>query len=1376
MDQDLKDCRKNSCSGPLFIMGLPRSGTTALAKSIATLDDFFIPHVEGHIMYWLLEGIKDALNKSEKTYQAFHPSSILHNKGNFEKLLAWVEAAIDGFEKEVGGQRGKRWIEKTPDIAQIRMMPTLQRVFRSAKFIFVYRHPRDQVQSQRRTHNPDRSDADLLRYWVDCLKEYRTMIRPMIDRGRLLEIRQEDIIVDPHGTAEQIGRLLCLSIEDSGKIGDFLARQSVNRTRKVEGMPRVSQYAGQVTPEFVYFMNALCKDEMTQWGYSINEAGSGKAESIEEMPAADSTAYGHRPDTAGEYAEEQGAPQSGLEAANSVPAIWNHSEGAPKVDIVMQATGVHGWNISDGWINAARKLKRLHRVFCPKSDWGDLHIRDDDGLFEYLAKPQADLIILLGFDWHSQMLHASPRWQERWNNSKIVKVLYIHESIEDNCRLFENDAMKKAVASAAGCVDAIVYNDYTDRELLEKLHDRVMWQPFGIDDSIFKVRKKIEDRIGRAFFRGKTASFVGSTKTYEQRRRLVEFLQEKNAVDLLQFTEGPVTGDDLANDFNKYRIALNFPTLGHNFPSRVYEAMSCGCALVTNRTGIPQHDGLFTDGKHVMYYSTREEMLEKVVMLMKNRDLAYRIASEGGQYVHKNFTLEKLTADIITWIDNHIPEIEKRRNMQRYISPGKLADRIVIDGVIFQLQKQRPAGIYRVWISLLEQLAKSEISNEVLLLDRGGTAPFIKGIRRREIDEYDAMSFERDAMYLQDICKEENAVLFISTYYTYPENTHSLLMLHDMIPEIKGMDLAEEQWRAKAKAIDRAGAYLSVSEATKNDFRKIYPNYADRMVYIVSNAVSDAFRPHAKEDTDRFKREHGIRRPYFLLSGSRMGYKNAALFFRAFSLLENRKDFEIFCTGGAGELEETFHPFVGEVKYHVKYLSDIDLSIALSGAVALVYPSQYEGFGLPVLEAMSSGCPVITCTNSSLPEVAGEAALFVDEHDVGGMLDALKKIQNPELRESLLDKGFENSKRYSWEISARNLIEAVRETRVRLKGASPNPSDPINTSGQIMYLLERNKEDKTLLNAMEQIKRMFFDRTTFEEDALVSSEKIISHMNGKVFDLMRRGSGSNVVDPFWYYWLGLALTKRKLLKEAFSAFIKSIKRFLKIPGYKWRVAFLAAEVAYRIGEHAMAWELLTQFVLKEYPNYNEAQQLLKLLENEMQSGRAGERQAHPRVRSGGPDIRQILKDIHRLTAENRSEQAMEDVSEALKRYPDSPDLMNVKGELMFHSGDIEGAVAAFTELVRRWPTYGTALNNLGAVQWHAGDTKSALKHFSAALKVDPENRDAVYNLGNLLMSLNNTGEARGLYASYLSRHPDDDEMSRLMKVTELKLGEEVSQT
>ena len=148
--------------------------------------------------------------------------------------------------------------------------------------------------------------------------------------------------------------------------------------------------------------------------------------------------------------------------------------------------------------------------------------------------------------------------------------------------------------------------------------------------------------------------------------------------------------------------------------------------------------------------------------------------------------------------------------------------------------------------------------------------------------------------------------------------------------------------------------------------------------------------------------------------------------------------------GRKPRIRANFKPYVRDTSCHIHYLKDTDLTIAYSGAEALVYPSMYEGFGLPVLEAMQSGCPVIACDTSSLPEVAGDAALLVDSSDVAAMRNSLIQVQDPSTREDLIQRGYQNARRFTWQSTGAKLIAALEDMADRLPTVQPNPGDPIH--------------------------------------------------------------------------------------------------------------------------------------------------------------------------------------------------------------------------------------------------------------------------------------------------------------------------------------------
>lgn len=356
--------------------------------------------------------------------------------------------------------------------------------------------------------------------------------------------------------------------------------------------------------------------------------------------------------------------------------------------------------------------------------------------------------------------------------------------------------------------------------------------------------------------------------------------------------------------------------------------------------------------------------------------------------------------------------------------------KIIIDGVFFQLYR---TGIARVWTSLLEEWAATNIAEHLIVLDRVGSAPKIPGIAYRQVPGYDYRITDSDREMLQQVCDDEGADLFISTYYTTPLSTPSVFMAYDMIPEVVGANLNEPMWKEKHHAIRHASAYIAISENTANDLAKFFPEIAPKSVTVAQCGAQSFFSPASQEDIKDFKNKYGISKPYFISVGGGADYKNSILFFKAFAQLASKQGFEIVCTGSGVLLEGELRKYTLGSVVHKLQLNDEELRLAYVGAVALVYPSKYEGFGLPVLEALSCGCPVITCPNASIPEVAGEAALYVNDEDVEGLADALCEVQKPKIRNSLIAAGLEQAKKFSWSKMAKMVSSALIDaTLVRL--------------------------------------------------------------------------------------------------------------------------------------------------------------------------------------------------------------------------------------------------------------------------------------------------------------------------------------------------------
>jgi glycosyltransferase involved in cell wall biosynthesis len=349
--------------------------------------------------------------------------------------------------------------------------------------------------------------------------------------------------------------------------------------------------------------------------------------------------------------------------------------------------------------------------------------------------------------------------------------------------------------------------------------------------------------------------------------------------------------------------------------------------------------------------------------------------------------------------------------------------KIIIDAIFFQYNR---SGIARVWKSLLEEWTRDGFVGNLLVLDRQGTAPQIAGITYRMIPAHNYATPEQDKAMLQQVCDEEGADLFISTYYTAPITTPSVFMAYDMIPEVMNWDISgNAAWIQKHAGIRHAGAFIAISHNTAKDLRRYFPTITADQVSVAHCGVD--FKSPGADRIVSFKTRYGIRKPYFLLVGSRTAYKNGRLFFQAFeSFGTQRANYAIVCTGPWGTtLEAEFVDFVGAASLHMVELDDSELQCAYASAIALVYPSIYEGFGMPITEAMACACPVITCASGSIPEVAGDAVLYVAPTDVVAMANALIQVQESSIREDLIAKGLQRAALFSWEKMAIEVKKAL---------------------------------------------------------------------------------------------------------------------------------------------------------------------------------------------------------------------------------------------------------------------------------------------------------------------------------------------------------------
>ena len=519
-------------------------------------------------------------------------------------------------------------------------------------------------------------------------------------------------------------------------------------------------------------------------------------------------------------------------------------------------------------------------------------------------------------------------------------------------------------------------------------------------------------------------------------------------------------------------------------------------------------------------------------------------------------------------------------------STNIIKNKIIIDGIIFQLQRNMHSEISCYWKSMLSKLSKSSIAESILLLDRGSTAPYIPGINKRMILPFTGFAHSQaDSKYLQDIYEEEDGKIFISTYYSFPLSGASIVMVHDFNQEITNLPgkFWIDMWNSVKSTINSAFAYISVSHSAASDLYRLFDIGSTKNVYVIPNAANDNFRKNSPQAIDSFKKKYNITKPYFLVYDDRLFNMNNIKFIKGF--IELKDKFEILFIGGPKNLDPEYLQLLKKIKYQNVFLVGIDLSIAYTGAVALVYSSKFEGLGLPILEAQRSGCPVITSNNSLISEVAGEAAIYVEEDNVLDIGNAFINVQKSEVRKVLINKGFKNSENFSWAKSAELFTQAIKEILNELPESAEKKVSNLGKSNEIFYEIIK---DKVLFNAYYRIENLFYSPNVTIDSEFEIYEKIIAESS--LFDNEYFNNIQNVDDPFLLYFSGLRKLKFNVKSYAAEALMKAIKNGL---GH-WRLAYIVAQLAIEVGQKKDAEEILNS-IIKTNPNHENSKILLDKL-------------------------------------------------------------------------------------------------------------------------------------------------------------------------------------
>jgi glycosyltransferase involved in cell wall biosynthesis len=364
--------------------------------------------------------------------------------------------------------------------------------------------------------------------------------------------------------------------------------------------------------------------------------------------------------------------------------------------------------------------------------------------------------------------------------------------------------------------------------------------------------------------------------------------------------------------------------------------------------------------------------------------------------------------------------------------------------VAIDARKLHDFGIGTYIRNLLRQLARIDRDTEYVLLCQEADLEVGAqlGPNFRTVLEPSPNYSLREQIRVPWVLRRERPDVYHAPHYVLPAGVRcrSLVTIHDcihlMFPQYLPSKAAYAYARASMwAAARRSDCILTVSEASKRDILHFF-NVPPEKIVVVYNAIDDHFRlVPAADDVARVRERYQLDHAFVLYVGNIKPHKNLVRLIEAFADLRRTgfEELKLLIIGDEISRLPALRRAVHRHKLHkhvrfLGYLSDDTLAILYRLASAFVFPSLYEGFGLPPLEAMASGTPVVTSNVSSLPEVAGDAAVLVDPYDVDSIAEGLRRVlSDPALAAELGRKGQERAREFSWERSVARTRQLYQE-------------------------------------------------------------------------------------------------------------------------------------------------------------------------------------------------------------------------------------------------------------------------------------------------------------------------------------------------------------
>jgi glycosyltransferase involved in cell wall biosynthesis len=343
--------------------------------------------------------------------------------------------------------------------------------------------------------------------------------------------------------------------------------------------------------------------------------------------------------------------------------------------------------------------------------------------------------------------------------------------------------------------------------------------------------------------------------------------------------------------------------------------------------------------------------------------------------------------------------------------------KICLDNIIFSLQ--RVGGISVYWSELWSRLLRDRLP-AVAVEASGASNNIFRGSLHipKEQTRVDSR-IVRLARYLSGPTLPGQDELWHSSYYRKPSSGRvpHVQSCYDFTYERLSHGPARwiHSWQ-KQQALRSANGVICISESTRRDLLQYCPRVRPENTIVIYLGFSDSFKRLSIQEAQASVLQHiSLDVPYSVFVGDRRAYKNFAVAVDAVAQCPSHR---LVVVGGGPLMQndrEHLERRLPSRWTHVDRAPSPLLNALYNCAQALIYPSNYEGFGIPVIEAMAAGCPVIAVNASSIPEAAGEAGLLVDRADADGVAEQLIRLEDEVFRANVQSRGLQNSRRFSWE-------------------------------------------------------------------------------------------------------------------------------------------------------------------------------------------------------------------------------------------------------------------------------------------------------------------------------------------------------------------------